>query len=231
MLWRIQKILARAGVAARRKAEEVIRDGRVTVNGRVAHLGESANPENDVIAVDGQRVRLQKSRYLVYNKPKGVVVSAREEGHTTLFDMLNLPKGVFSVGRLDKDSEGLLLLTNDGDFANRMTHPRFGIEKEYRVVLNRPLEERDRARVERGIPLDGRPVHVRLSGKGMLLSAVIHEGRKHVIRRLFKRIGYDVLTLRRVRLGPLRLQGLPNGTVRQVTDQERLALVRATERS
>lgn len=221
---RLQKIIAAAGICSRRKAEELILQGRVLVNGRPARLGQKADPEKDEILIDGKPLRLQRKRYIALYKPRGYLTTLKDPfGRKTIIDLLKgIGERVFPVGRLDEDSEGLLLLTNDGEWANRIAHPRYEVEKEYIVFLNNPLSKEEEEKVRRGIDVDGRGVDVRRFrkiGKRKYL-IVIHEGRKRIIRRMFQHIGKEVVRLIRIRIGHVRLSGLRPGQWRDLTPEE-----------
>ncbi len=232
---RLQKFLARAGVASRRHAEELIRAGRVRVNGQpVTHLGTKINPAIDEIQVDGRPVRpSDASVYLALHKPAGVVSTASDpQGRQTVLDLLPATlraKRVFPVGRLDLDSEGLLLLTNDGSFALRLTHPRYEQEKEYHALVQGQPSPDALTSLRRGLLLPGEtrptaPAQARLLralGDGTSwLSVTLHEGRKRQVRRMFAAVGHPVLRLIRVRVGPLRLGDLPPGHWRPLSAAE-----------
>jgi len=230
---RLQKVLARAGFGSRRACEELIRQGRVAVNGQVAQLGQKADPRRDRITVDGQPVRVKRSRtYVALHKPRGVL-SDEGDGSgrlPTVRDLVDLPGHLFPVGRLDLRSEGLILLTDDGDLAFRLTHPRFGHEKEYRALVEgRPTEETLR-RWRRGVVLDGRrtaPARVsflRRQGERTWLRIVLREGRKRQIRRVAAMLGHPVHRLIRIRIGPVRLGDLKPGQWRLLSDAEIRAL-------
>jgi 23S rRNA pseudouridine2605 synthase len=238
---RLQKILSAAGVASRRAAEALIEQGRVSVNGQaVRELGTRADPLHDDIRVDGRRVRAPSvHRYLLINKPAGYVTTRRDpEGRRTVLDLL--PAGVgylYPVGRLDYDTEGLLLLTNDGDLAARLTHPRHGVEKAYQAVVRGVPDQELLGRLAHGVVLDGRrtaPAKVRLlktlapRGRARaLVEIVLREGRNRQVRRMCEAIGHPVEQLRRVRFGPLRDSGLAPGACRDLTPHELAALRRA----
>jgi 23S rRNA pseudouridine2605 synthase len=231
---RLQKVLAHAGVASRRACETMISSGRVTVNGRVVtELGTQVDPETDILAVDGKAVTAAPPPvYVLLNKPAGYVSTTNDpEGRPTVLDLLKGTHGarLFPVGRLDLNSEGLLLLTNDGALTERLTHPRYELEKEYWVwVSGNPGEDALR-RLRAGIPLDGKPAPVdsadilerpARTDQPTLLRIVVHEGRKREIRRLCELAGYPVRRLRRVRLGSIELGDLAPGRSRLLTRQE-----------
>ncbi|HSM14810.1 MAG TPA: pseudouridine synthase [Thermoanaerobaculia bacterium] len=240
---RIQKILARAGIAARRKAEELIREGRVTVNGKVAELGQKADPSADAIKVDGKRVQPGHAhRYLLLNKPKGYLTAVSDpQGRPTVLDLVPpaLRRALVPVGRLDFHTEGLLLLTDDGELANRVSHPRFGCHKTYEVKVKGIPEESGLERLRRGIVLDGRrtsPARIeplRRTRRGeetgnSWFRIELSEGRTRQIREMFFRIGHPVQKLRRVAIGPLADPHLPVGGLRELEEAEVRALERAT---
>jgi len=234
---RLQRALARAGFGSRRACEELIRNGRVTVNGRVASLGQTVDHEADRVAVDGVTVNLDPNvRYFAFNKPRGVVTTMRDpQGRPDVRAWLPRegPR-VFPVGRLDRDSEGLLLLTNDGELANRLMHPRFGLPKEYLAEVDGSPNRRQLAQVRGGVELDDGParaVSVRAVGRAGTRGAirvVITEGRKREVRRLLAAVGLPVTRLVRVRVGAVNLGGLAPGEVRELTREEIEALRRAT---
>jgi 23S rRNA pseudouridine2605 synthase len=233
-LIRLQKILSAAGIASRRAAEALISQGRVTVNGRtVAELGSKADPAADDIRVDGRRVKgAEPVRYLLLHKPRGYVTTRSDPSRRpTVIDLLRgVREYVYPVGRLDYESEGLLLLTNDGDLAAGLTHPRHGLEREYEAwVLGQP-DEHDLERLRRGVVLDGRrtapaTVSVVHHGRGKragqtLLSITIREGRNRQVRRMCEAIAHPVESLMRVRIGPLSDARLPAGRFRDLTTEE-----------
>ncbi len=241
MQQRLQKLLSAAGIASRRAAEEYITQGRVMVNGEtVTQLGSKADPETDEIKVDGRRLKAnRKPRYILLYKPKGYITTRSDpQRRPTVIDLLSkggVREYVYPVGRLDYDSEGLLLLTSDGDLAAGLTHPRHGVEREYEVkVLGVPDDQKiDRLRA--GVPLDGRrtePADVALArvlpeGKGAILSLVMHEGRNRQIRRMCEAVGHPVSKLRRVRIGPITDAHIRPGEFRDLDDAEVAALKRA----
>jgi len=230
---RLNRYLSMCGLGSRRKCEALIRAGRVEVNGnRVTELGVRVS-DADHVSVDGQYVRPASQRvYVVLNKPSGVVTTARDERQrSTVLDLVQTDQRLFPVGRLDKDTEGLLLLTNDGDLAYRLTHPRFEIDKVYQVWLDRALKKTDQRRIESGVVIDGRRTsraHLRpADGAGRKWLVTIHEGRKRQVRRMFAALGYKVLYLRREQLGPLHLGDLAAGAWRFLTLPEVAHLKRA----
>lgn len=222
MLQRVQKILAQAGIASRRKCEELISGGRVSVNGKTIKLGDKADPDKDKIVVSGRPVKLEKKVYIMLNKPKGFVTTVSEEfGMKTVMDLVKVPERVFPVGRLDKYTEGLLLFTNDGDLANKLTHPRYEVLKEYYVWLDKPLSEKAMDLLQAGIVIDERKVklfHVEIAGNKVMVR--IHEGRKHIVKRLFEQLGFFVKRLVRTKVGSLELGDLKPGKWRYLTDVE-----------
>ena len=221
---RLQKIIAAAGICSRRKAEQLILQGRVFVNGKPAKLGQKADPEEDEILVDGKPLKIQKKRYIALYKPRGYLTTLYDPfGRKTIRELIgDIEERVFPVGRLDEDSEGLLLLTNDGEWANRIAHPRYEVEKEYIVILSRPPESEEEKTVLRGIEVDGRRVDVRrfkkIGRKKYLV--VIHEGRKRIIRRMFQQLKAEVVRLIRTRIGSIKLKGLRPGQWRELTEPE-----------
>jgi 23S rRNA pseudouridine2605 synthase len=228
---RVQKILARAGYGSRRSCEELILAGRVRINGQPAVLGSKADPSTDSIQVDGQRIPHQPAPvYVMLHKPQGVLSDVETHGDSrqTVRDMIPLPGHLFSVGRLDYESEGLIILTNDGDLANQLTHPRYGHEKEYRVLLAGRPDERQLSALRHGIVLeDGHrtaPASVREESggqaKGVWLRVILREGRKRQIREMGLQIVLLVQRIVRVRMGSLRLGTLKTGDWRYLTPEE-----------
>ena len=226
---RVQKLIAQAGIASRRKAEELIQQGRVTVNGRPIKLGDSARPNKDVIAVDGQRIASSSGKiYLALHKPRGFVTTLADERGRRCVAQLVADAGcrVYPVGRLDKDSEGLLLLTNDGEFANLCAHPSGHVAKTYRVTLRPGVTEEQLNRLSTGIELDGKmtaPAKVRVleeqRGRAVV-EIVLYEGRNREIRRMCEALGLEVARLKRIAMGPVRLGMLPQGKYRELTNEE-----------
>jgi 23S rRNA pseudouridine2605 synthase len=238
---RLQKLMAHAGLCSRREAENWIRDGRVTVNGTVATLGAKADPETDAIKVDGKRLRPAESpRYLLVNKPREVMTTCSDpENRTTVLDLVGpqVKERVYPVGRLDYHSEGLLILTNDGDLAERLTHPRYGVVREYLVKVRGDLTDAELGRLMKGAHVDGRKVvpksvirdsETREGNSRWRIQ--VTEGRTHEVRELFFRAGHHVQRLRRIAIGPLRDEQLKLGEVRELTKAEVAALVKATRK-
>lgn len=231
---RLQKYLARAGVASRRACEQLILQGRVTVNGSIVTVLGTKVEAGDVVAVDGRPVAFREQpAYYALNKPAGYVTTVSDpEGRPTIMHLIAVPQRVYPVGRLDADSEGLLLLTNDGTLAYHLTHPRYGVEKEYRVLVEGRPSDDALDRLRRGVEVDGRktaPAKVKRwksQGKGVWLDITIHEGRKRQVRRMVESVGHRALRLVRVRVGPVRLGDLPPGKLRPLTAAEVEALRR-----
>ena len=227
---RLQKYLANSGVASRRKCEELITQGRVRVNGQIAKLGMSLNEECDIVELDGKAVtRREKTVVIMLNKPCGVISSASDpEGRRTVNDIVkDVGVRVYNVGRLDINSEGLLLMTNDGDLAYRLTHPKHMVEKTYLVLCNGLVTVEEARKLETGILLeDGmtapakgeRLVHVDDNRSKFFIT--IHEGKNRQVRRMVSAIGHDTLRLRRIRIGFLTLGTLRTGEWRYLSDIE-----------
>jgi pseudouridine synthase len=232
-LMRLQKFLSAAGVCSRRHGEVFIQAGRVRVNGRPATvLGSQVDPEKDRIEVDGRIVTLQERYvYIALNKPKGVVTSCSHAGETVVMDLIDLPQRLYPVGRLDKDSTGLLLLTNDGRIHHRLSHPSFDHEKEYEVTVERPIPDSVLDHLSAGILLKGAPTRPakirRLSGRRFKI--VLKEGRNRQIRRMMRTVGYRVVRLKRIRVANIRLGNLPIGAWRHLTTGEEKALLKSLQ--
>ncbi|HBX68533.1 MAG TPA: pseudouridine synthase [Chloroflexi bacterium] len=230
---RLQKILSRAGLGSRRACEELIAKGRVTVNGRLATLGMKADPVKDKIAVNEKPIEFDEElKYIILNKPRNVISAASpQDNRKTVRDLVEEPGHLYPVGRLDVDSEGLIILTNDGDLTNLLTHPRYGHEKEYKVLVARQPDEKQLTAWRNGVVLeDGyrtQPVQVTLAGlygKGAWLKVILKEGRKRQIREMGKLTGLPVVRIRRIRIGPLWLGKLKPGQWRHLKPDEVKAL-------
>jgi 23S rRNA pseudouridine2605 synthase len=227
---RLQKVIADSGLASRRKAEELIAQGRVTVNGQVVcELGTKVDPEKDHVKVDGRHLKpAPPQTFIMLNKPKNVVSTMSDPGgRSTIADLLpGVRMRVFPVGRLDFDSEGLMLLTNDGELAQRLLHPRHHVPKTYLIKVKGMLDGEDIEVLQKGVMLDDSctgPAIVKKVGKAIensWLEVTIFEGRKHQVKRMLEAVGHPVLKLKRVRFGPIALGDLPTGHYRYLTDRE-----------
>jgi 23S rRNA pseudouridine2605 synthase len=234
---RLQKVLAARGIASRRAAEEILKAGRVRVNGQVVReMGVKVNPERDNILVDNKQLARPKMRYIILHKPSGYITTTSDErGRWTVMELVDVQERVVPVGRLDRDTEGLLLMTNDGEVAHRVMHPRFGIQKEYHALVT-PLPNRDaiqalgegmdlrddEGRIERTAPAKVNLLPVKHGEQWIRI--IISEGRKRQVRRMLEAVGCEVHRLVRVRLGPLVLTGIPKGAWRELTPGERREL-------
>ncbi len=232
---RIQKILARAGIASRRKCEELIAGGRVSVNGKTVRLGDKADASVDDIRVDGSRIPKQEpKKYYALNKPRGIVSTVSDpKGRLTVMHYVPAGIRVYPVGRLDRDAEGLIVMTNDGELANRLMHPRYETKKTYHATLTGEIDRRDVRRLKKGVRVGGRlvvldkvavhtPSHVEIS---------LHEGRKHIVKQLFRKLGYTVARLKRTQIANISLKGLPPGACRKLTKAELAGLQRIFSQS
>ncbi len=214
---RLQKILAEAGIASRRKAEELILAGNVMVNGKVRQaLGTKADPDKDKILVNRRPIKREKKIYIMLYKPRGYVSSTTNTEGKSVTELVDVEERLYPVGRLDKESEGLLILTNDGDYALKATHPRYEHEKEYLVELDKPFATGDERRLTSGtMQLDGkRLAPMRISGRkqdGLIVRLVLKEGKKHQIRRVLDQLGYAVKRLTRVRIGNISIGQMQSG--------------------
>ena len=227
---RLQKFLSAAGVCSRRKGEEYIQAGRVAVNGHIiAELGTKIDPDTDLVQVDGKPV--QSSQYHIYialNKPEDYVTSCSHPGEKIVMDLVDIPQRVYPIGRLDKDSTGLLLLTNDGSLHHQLSHPSFDHEKEYDVSVGQPITEAALRKLAAGLPLMGtktRPARVRrVSAKRFRI--VLQEGKNRQIRRMVHKVGNQVIRLKRVRIGGIQLGRLALGSWRHLTEKEKQNLLK-----
>lgn len=236
-LERIQKIMAAAGVASRRASEELILEGRVEVDGEIAELGMKADPATAVIRVDGERINADPDKvYVMLNKPRGVVTTADDpEGRPTVLELINLPQRLFPVGRLDMDTEGLLLLTNDGDLAHALMHPSFEVPRVYVALVPGPVRRAVLAELQEGVELEdglAKPVSVRVledQRSKALLEVVMAEGRKREVRRMLGHVGLKVERLARVSYGEVELGDLRQGKWRFLTTREVSLLMGAVD--
>lgn len=227
---RLQVVLSRAGIASRRKAAEIIEKGRVLVNDRVVReRGYAVDPESDKVVVDGKDLSFRRQKaYILFNKPKGVITSRHDpEGRKTVFDVLPSKfRGLHPVGRLDKDTTGLLLLTDDGDLTYRLTHPKFEVRKRYRVRCKGKVGEKEKKRLERGMMIEGRKTArakveiMRADEESSDLYIDIHEGRKRQIRSMFLFLGHPIRKLERVGYEFLNLKGVESGEFRHLSAAE-----------
>ena len=238
-LIRLQKLLALAGVASRRRSEELMLDGEVEVNGEVvSRLGTKVNPATDLIRVSGKRLPpISEKVYLALNKPRGVVSTMSDpEGRRTLQDLVaDRPERLFHVGRLDTDTSGLIILTNDGDFAHRLAHPSYEVDKTYVAEVTGQLFPRVVKQLLAGVTLEDGPVTVskarivEASPAKSIIELVIHEGRNRIVRRLLDEVGHPVTRLTRTRIGPVALGRLTSGDLRDLTNEELGELLDATQ--
>ena len=230
-LVRLQKYMADCGIASRRKSEEMIADGMVKVNGRIAVIGDKINPASDKVVVKGRKLgsaAKQKRWYIMINKPRGYVTTMNDEmGRKCVAELVkDIPARVYPVGRLDRDSEGLLLMTNDGDFANKVTHPSKHVYKVYRVTVRPGINEEQLIKMSSGMVIDGRKtapaeIHVLQREDGRcVLEIILREGRNRQIRKMCEQLGLEVSRLKRTAIGQVRLGGLKSGSWRELTKDE-----------
>lgn len=236
---RLQKYMAECGVASRRKCEELIEMGKVKVNGHPARLGDKVNPKKDIVTVRGKRIsKDERLYYIMLNKPRGYVTTVSDElGRKTVMDLVDCDARVYPVGRLDKDSEGLLILTNDGSFANALTHPKHNFAKVYRVTVRPSVDEAVLQKMRNGIEIDGRktaPCDINIiteqDGR-VVLEFILREGRNRQIRKMCEAVGLEVARLKRISVGPVKLGMLKTGQTRRLTDNEVRKLLRSSNPS
>ena len=231
---RLNKFLSNSGLASRRKCDQLIEEGKVFINGKqVTELGSQINEKKDKVTVEGKTITLPSSFvYIKLNKPKGYACTAQDEkGRKTIYDLIDSEERLFSIGRLDYDTEGLILLTNDGDFANKVAHPKFNIDKEYRVTVEGEIKESEMAVMRKGVVVDGQRMpsaivnFISYENGNTKLSVIIDEGQNRQIRRMFEAIGKTIKLLKRVRIGQVRLGGLRRGDYKDLTEVELNSLV------
>ncbi len=228
-MMRLQKFLSEAGICSRRKGEEYIRQGRVRVNsGIVTELGTKVDPEKDRVEFDGKVIALNSGpMYIVLNKPKGYVTSCRHPGEKIVLDLIDIPERVYPIGRLDKDSTGLLILTNDGGLHHRLSHPSFDHEKEYDVTVSNPITDGSLRNIASGLPMMGsktRPAKIRrISSRRFRI--ILKEGRNRQIRRMVRKVGNRVTQLKRIRVSKVKLGRLAEGAWRNLTEKEKKELL------
>ncbi len=231
---RLNKFLSSSGICSRRKADEMIKNGLVEVNNKVVNeLGSIVNEKKDIVKVEGKVVSLSHCRvYLKLFKPKGYVCSAHDErGRKTIYELVKSERRLFSVGRLDYDTEGLILLTDDGDFAKKISHPTTGIEKEYHVSVVGAMKESEFAVLRKGVVFDGnrmpsaRVKPISFDGKITKVAVIIDEGQNRQVRKMFEAIGREIKLLKRVRIGTVKLGGLKRGEARALRDDELQSLM------
>lgn len=219
---RVQKLLSNYGYCSRDKAEILIKQGRVKVNNKTITIGDKAS-EDDKISVDNKPVKKQKRVYLMFNKPIGCVTALTDKFYKTIFHYVKIKERVFPVGRLDYNTSGLLILTNDGDFSNKIQHPRYEIKKTYQVELYNEITEQHIMQIEKGIKLeDGKtqPAKVKLLNKNSM-NITIHEGKNRIIRRMMKAIDLKLKTLTRIKIGNLKLNNLQPGKFKHLTEEQK----------
>ena len=230
-LVRLQKYMADLGIASRRKSEQMIADGMVKVNGRVATIGDKVNPKKDKVTVKGRKIAAgarAKRYYIMLNKPRGYVTTMSDEmGRKCVAELVkDIPARIYPVGRLDRDSEGLLLMTNDGEFANKVTHPSKHVYKVYRVTVRPAINEEQLVEMSSGMVIDGRktaPAEVRVVQREegrCVLEIILREGRNRQIRKMCEQLGLEVPRLKRIAVGQVKLGGLKAGAWRELTKDE-----------
>ena len=226
---RLQKYLSEAGVCSRRKGEEYIKAGLVRVNSRiVTELGTKVDPEKDCVEFDGKIIALTSEPiYIALNKPKGYVTSCSHPGEKIVLDFIDIPQRIYPIGRLDKDSTGLLILTNDGTLHHRLSHPSFDHEKEYDVTVSRPITDGSLRNIAKGLPMMGtktRPTEIqRISSRRFRI--VLKEGRNRQIRRMVRKVGNHVIQLKRIRISKIKLGSLAEGNWRNLAEKEKTELL------
>lgn len=231
---RLQKFMAECGVASRRKSEELIEQGRVRINGKTAEIGDKINPKKDIVTLNGKKIKKESDlRYIMLNKPRGFITTMSDEMDRRCVAQLigDIEQRVYPVGRLDRESEGLLLLTNDGEFANAVIHPSKHIPKTYRVTVRPSVSEEQLTKMTTGLMIDGRttaPAEVKILTKEenrVVLEIILYEGRNRQIRKMCEQLGLTVARLKRTAIGSLKLGMLQQGKWRDLTPQEVKSLI------
>lgn len=233
---RLQKFMAECGVASRRKSEELIEAGKVKVNGHIAVIGDKINPKKDIVTVRGKKInRVNRMYYYILNKPRGYVTTVSDElGRKTVLDLVDCNARIYPVGRLDKDSEGLLILTNDGSFANALMHPKHNYAKVYRVTVRPGVNDEILDKLRNGVEIDGRitaPCDVNIiteESERCVLEFILREGRNRQIRKMCEAVNIEVARLKRISIGPVKLGMLQTGKYRELTDNEVKKLLRSS---
>lgn len=224
---RLNRFLAESGIASRRKSEDIIKEGRVSVNNKlILELSTVIDDEIDIVKVDGEKIHPEKKVYYLLNKPKGFITTTEDEkGRRTVLDLIKTKSKIFPVGRLDYDTTGVLILTNDGDFANYLMHPRNKIIREYKVKLDRPINAEDIVKLTRNIILDGRKskfekiyYHSKEHMDSLIVTTI--EGRNHFVKRMFSALGYNVKKLERLSYANFTVKGIPLGSYRKLSERE-----------
>ena len=230
---RLQKYLSTAGVCSRRQGEKYMQEGRVSVNGyRVTELGARVDPETDLVEVDGKLIALnQKPVYIALNKPKGYIASCKQQKDKTVLDLINIPQRIYPIGRLDKDSTGLLILTNDGRVHHRLLHPSFDHEKEYEVTVDGTITNGALKKMESGIILMGKKTRpakiIRIASNRFRI--ILKEGKNRQIRRMVRKVGSTVVDLKRIRFSNITLSGINDGQWRFLTEAEENDILQSLE--
>ena len=224
---RLNKYISECGIASRRKSDELINDGRVSVNGNIViELGTKIDTELDQISIDGEILKTRKKVYFLLNKPKGVITTTTDDKkRTTVTDLINTQEKIFPVGRLDFNTTGVLLLTNDGELTNFLTHPKNGFEREYEVLLDKPLELEDKLQLLKGVYIDKRKsiftkIEFPKKNNFTVVKVTTVEGRNHFVKRMFDMIGYRVKELHRSRFGSLILKNMQKGEYKIISQKE-----------
>jgi 23S rRNA pseudouridine2605 synthase len=219
---RIQKIISSSGICSRRKAEEFIKQGKVEVNNKIIKIGDKADPNKDKICIEKKQIKIEKKVYYILNKPKGILVTAYDpQNRETIFSLDSVKKikeRVFPVGRLDAMSEGILILTNDGEFANNIMHPRYNVEKTYHIRCEPKLNLEDKKKLEQGIIIDDKktmPSKIKELEKNEF-TITIHEGRNRIVRKMLEKLNYKIYMLKRISIGPIELGNIKTGEITRI---------------